>query len=58
MLVVTDGQLRLAPGMKVSIKASAGAGPASSQSDISQAEGPIQQAGDKMGISRIFIDGR
>ncbi len=45
-VVVTDGQLRLAPGMKVSIKASAGAGPSSSQSDVSQAEGPIQQAGE------------
>ena len=45
-VVVTDGQLRLAPGMKVSIKASAGAGPASSESGISQAEGPIQQAGE------------
>ena len=44
--VVTDGQLRLAPGMKVSIKASAGAGPSSSQSDISQAEGLVQQAGE------------
>jgi multidrug efflux system membrane fusion protein len=44
--VVTDGQLRLAPGMKVSIKASAGTGPSSSQSDVSQAEGPIQQAGE------------
>jgi multidrug efflux system membrane fusion protein len=45
-MVVTDGQLRLAPGMKVSIKANAGPGQSSSQSDVSQAEGPVQQAGE------------
>jgi hypothetical protein len=45
-MVVTDGQLRLAPGMKVSIKVNAGPGQSSSQSDVSQAEGPVQQAGE------------
>jgi multidrug efflux system membrane fusion protein len=44
--VVVDGQLRLAPGMKVSIKANAGAGQPAAQSGVSQAEGPIQQAGE------------
>jgi len=39
-LVVTDGQLRLAPGMKVTIKASAGAPPG-----VPEAEAPIAQAG-------------
>ena len=45
-VVVIDGQLRLAPGMKVSIKANAGAGQPASESGVSQAEGPIQQAGE------------
>ena len=45
-VVVTDGQLRLAPGMKVSIKASADAGPQASKAGISQAGGQIQQAGE------------
>jgi membrane fusion protein, multidrug efflux system len=49
-VVVTDGQLRLAPGMKVSIKVSADAGPQASRSGISQADGQaggqIQQAGE------------
>jgi len=45
-VVVTDGQLRLAPGMRVSIKASADAGPQASKAGISQASGQIQQAGE------------
>jgi multidrug efflux system membrane fusion protein len=45
-VVVTDGQLRLAPGMKVSIKASADAGSQASKAGISQAGGQIQQAGE------------
>jgi multidrug efflux system membrane fusion protein len=40
-VVVTDGQLRLAPGMKVTIKASAGTAPG-----LSQAGGQITQAGE------------
>jgi multidrug efflux system membrane fusion protein len=40
-VVVTDGQLRLAPGMKVMIKASAGAA-----SSLTQAGGQISQAGE------------
>jgi membrane fusion protein, multidrug efflux system len=39
-LVVTDGQLRLAPGMKVLIKASAGAAQGQAQAAIPQTDGP------------------
>jgi multidrug efflux system membrane fusion protein len=41
-LVVTDGQLRLAPGMKVTIKAMA---PTTGAAGVSQAEMPVEQAG-------------